>query len=90
MLLIQPNVVVARPHWSAMLDQVHDIVHFQTPARDRLLNPACSRENLQKGLIPGKRQPWPKCSQSHFSLDLCERESTADEIDAMWKVVLTW
>ncbi|GFV89269.1 hypothetical protein TNCV_286021 [Trichonephila clavipes] len=22
-------VVVARPHWSAVLDQVHDIIHFQ-------------------------------------------------------------
>ncbi|GFT45175.1 hypothetical protein TNCV_1544351, partial [Trichonephila clavipes] len=38
-------------------------------------------------LVPRKRQPWPKCPQSHFPLDLCERESTADEFDAMWKVM---
>ncbi|GFV10420.1 hypothetical protein TNCV_1950711 [Trichonephila clavipes] len=38
---------------------------------------------------PRKRQPWPKCPQSHFPLDLCERESTADEFDAMWKIALT-
>ncbi|GFU03641.1 hypothetical protein TNCV_199811 [Trichonephila clavipes] len=40
-------------------------------------------------LVPRTRQSWPKCPQSHFPLDLCERESTADEFDAMLKVVLT-
>ncbi|GFX81793.1 hypothetical protein TNCV_2569941 [Trichonephila clavipes] len=38
-------VVVARPHWPAVLDQVHEVVHPQrnpTPARDRQLNLAWS------------------------------------------------
>ncbi|GFV88609.1 hypothetical protein TNCV_1244191 [Trichonephila clavipes] len=29
-------------------------------------------------------------SRENLQKDLCERESTADEFDAMWKVVLTW
>ncbi|GFX43790.1 hypothetical protein TNCV_4110691 [Trichonephila clavipes] len=54
-----------------------------------------SREKTPKrcgvltALVPRKRQPWPKCPQSHFPLDLCERESTADEFYVMWKVFLT-
>ncbi|GFV23155.1 hypothetical protein TNCV_894451 [Trichonephila clavipes] len=37
-------------------------------------------------LVNRERQPLPKCPQSHFHLDLCERKSTADEFDAMWKI----
>ncbi|GFW30682.1 hypothetical protein TNCV_456191 [Trichonephila clavipes] len=29
-------------------------------------------------------------SRENFKNDLCERESTVDEFDALWKVVLTW
>ncbi|GFX03223.1 hypothetical protein TNCV_1701071 [Trichonephila clavipes] len=29
-------------------------------------------------------------SGKNLQKDLCERESTSDEFDAMWKVVLTW
>ncbi|GFW24286.1 hypothetical protein TNCV_605351 [Trichonephila clavipes] len=38
-------------------------------------------------LVSRKRQPWPKCPRSHFPLVLREKESTADEFDAMWKIV---